>query len=103
MAAVRNVYCAHAVHDYILDIADATRASPGSCSAARRRGRRIAPRRAAARSTVIGRDFVSPDDVKRVAPATLAHRIVLTHGVDVHHKWVDAVGEIVGSVETPLP
>ena len=35
----------------------------------------------------MGRDFVSPDDVKQVAPAALAHRIVLAHGVDVRGGW----------------
>ena len=50
----------------------------------------------------MGRDFVSPDDVKQVAPAALAHRIVLAHGVDVRGGWL-AVGEIVGAVESPRP
>jgi MoxR-like ATPase len=50
----------------------------------------------------MGRDFVSPDDVKQVAPAALAHRIVLVNGVDVHAGWM-AVGEIVGAVESPSP
>jgi predicted cobalt transporter CbtA len=45
---------------------------------------------------------VSPDDVKQVAPASLAHRLVLAHGIDVHAGWL-AVGEIVGSVESPRP
>ena len=45
-------------------------------------------RAAQAHATVMGRDFVSPDDVKQVAPAALAHRIVLAHGVDVHAGWL---------------
>ena len=36
------------------------------------------------------------------APAVLAHRIVLTHGIDVRGGWL-AVAEIVGAVESPLP
>ncbi|HET7323502.1 MAG TPA: MoxR family ATPase, partial [Halococcus sp.] len=31
-----------------------------------------------ARAVLSGREFVTPDDVKRIAPAVLAHRLVLT-------------------------
>ena len=102
IAAVRNVHCAHTVRDYVLDVADATRNHPGIVLGASPRASLGLLRAAQAHATVMGRDFVSPDDVKRVAPAALAHRIVLTHGVDVRGGWM-AVGEIVGSVETPLP
>ena len=51
-------------------------------------GRHALLRAAQAHATVMGRDFVSPDDVKQVAPAALAHRIVLAHGIDVHAGWL---------------
>jgi MoxR-like ATPase len=50
----------------------------------------------------MGRDFVSPDDVKRIAPAALAHRIVLANGVDVT-AGMSILDEIVGSLATPRP
>jgi MoxR-like ATPase len=50
----------------------------------------------------MGRDFVSPDDVKRVAAAALAHRIVLANGVDVA-GGTRIIGEIVGAVVPPTP
>ena len=50
----------------------------------------------------MGRDFVSPDDVKAVAPASLAHRIVLADGVDVV-AGARAVDDIVGTVAAPRP
>ena len=102
IAAVHVVHCAHTVRDYVLDVADATRAHPGIVIGASPRASLGLLRAAQAHATVMGRDFVSPDDVKQVAPAALAHRIVLAHGIDVHAAWV-AVAEIVGSVESPRP
>ena len=90
------------MRDYVLDVADATRNHPGIVLGASPRASLGLLRAAQAHATVMGRDFVSPDDVKQVAPAVLAHRIVLTHGVDVHGGWL-AVGEIVGAVESPRP
>ena len=83
IAAVRGVHCAHTVRDYVLDVADATRNHPGVALGASPRASLGLLRAAQAHATVMGRDFVSPDDVKQVAPAVLAHRIVLAHGVDV--------------------
>ena len=102
IAAVRMVHCAHTVRDYVLDVADATRNHPGIVLGASPRASLALLRAAQAHATVLGRDFVSPDDVKQVAPAALAHRIVLAHGIDVHAGWL-AVAEIVGSVESPRP
>jgi MoxR-like ATPase len=100
--AVHAVHCAHTVRDYVLDVADATRSHPGIVIGASPRASLGLLRAAQAHATVMGRDFVSPDDVKQVAPASLAHRLVLAHGIDVHAGWL-AVGEIVGSVESPRP
>ncbi|MCU1468422.1 MAG: MoxR-like ATPase [Actinomycetia bacterium] len=83
MHAVRHVHCAHSVLDYVLDVADATRNHPGVALGASPRASLSLLRAAQAHATVMGRDFVSPDDVKAVAPASLAHRIVLASGVDV--------------------
>jgi MoxR-like ATPase len=102
IAAVRGVHCAHTVRDYVLDVADATRNHPAVALGASPRASLGLLRAAQAHATVMGRDFVSPDDVKQVAPAVLAHRIVLPHGVDVRNGWL-VVAEIVGAVESPRP
>jgi MoxR-like ATPase len=83
MAAVRRVHCAHSVLDYVLDVADATRNHPGVALGASPRASLSLLHAAKAHATVMGRDFVSPDDVKAVAAASLGHRIVLASGVDV--------------------
>ncbi len=102
MAAVRRVHCAHTVLDYVIDVAEATRAHPGVVLGASPRASLGMLHAAQAHATVIGRDFVSPDDVKAVAAAALAHRIVLPNGVDIV-AGERIVGEIVGVVTAPGP
>jgi len=57
---------------------------------------------ARARAVVEGRDFVTPDDVKRIAPAALAHRLVLTPDAAVEN--VDKRAVIAETLEAvPVP
>jgi MoxR-like ATPase len=99
MNAVRHVHCAHSVLDYVLDVADATRNHPGVALGASPRASLSLLRASQAHATVMGRDFVSPDDVKAVAAASLAHRIVLAAGVDVAAgaEVIDAIVERVAA------
>jgi len=100
MIAVRHVHCAHSVLDYVLDVADATRNHPGVALGASPRASLSLLHAAQAHATVTGRDFVSPDDVKAVASASLAHRIVLASGVDVA-AGARVIAEIVERVAAP--
>jgi MoxR-like ATPase len=102
MNAVRRVHCAHSVLDYVLDVADATRNHPGVALGASPRASLGLLRAAQAHATVMGRDFVSPDDVKAVATASLAHRIVLAAGVDIA-AGADVIDAIVERVAAPRP
>jgi MoxR-like ATPase len=102
MSAVRHVHCAHSVLDYVLDVADATRNHPGVALGASPRASLSLLRASQAHATVMGRDFVSPDDVKAVAAASLAHRIVLAAGVDVA-AGADVIDAIVERIATPRP
>jgi MoxR-like ATPase len=98
--AVRHVHCAHSVLDYVLDVADATRNHPGVALGASPRASLSLLHAAQAHATVTGRDFVSPDDVKAVAAASLAHRIVLAGGVDIA-AGTRVITEIVERVAAP--
>jgi MoxR-like ATPase len=100
MTAVRHVHCAHSVLDYVLDVADGTRNHPGVALGASPRASLSLLRAAQAHATVTGRDFVSPDDVKAVAAASLAHRIVLASGVDIV-AGARVVNEIVERIAAP--
>ena len=81
--AVRAVHCAGSVVDYVLDVAAATRADPQVEVGASPRAALGLLHAARAHATIVGRDFVSPDDVKAVTGPALAHRIVLGGGIDV--------------------
>ena len=49
-----------------------------------------------------GRDYVNPDDVKRLAPWTLRHRIILNPDAEIEGLTADeVVGEILSSVPVP--
>jgi MoxR-like ATPase len=100
--AIRQVHCAHSVLDYVLDVVDATRSHPGVVLGASPRASLGLLHASQAHATVMGRDFVSPDDVKSVAVSALAHRIVLANGVDIA-GGSRVVGEIVGAVAAPRP
>ncbi len=78
--AVRRVYTSPAILDYVVAIAHATRNHPQVSIGVSPRGSLALLHTAQARAVMAGRDYVSPDDVKAVAPAVLGHRIVLAQG-----------------------
>jgi MoxR-like ATPase len=54
------------------------------------------------RAALAARDFVGPDDVKAVAPAALAHRLVLRPELWVRRVSAeDVVRELLAGVPTP--
>jgi len=73
--AVGEVEISPAVMGYIVDIARATRASPSLQLGASPRGATALLSTARAWAWLNGRAFVTPDDVKALAPATLTHRL----------------------------
>ena len=49
-----------------------------------------------------GRDFVTPDDIKKVAPAILGHRIILTPEREMEGLTPDRVVlQIIETMEIP--
>jgi MoxR-like ATPase len=76
-AAVRRVSVAPEVAGYIVDIARATRVSPSLSLGVSPRGATALLRTSRAWAWMQGRSFVTPDDVKALAGATLAHRLAL--------------------------
>jgi MoxR-like ATPase len=78
-ARVRQVRVDAALADYVLDLIEATRRHPEVTLGASTRAGLSLYRATQAAALIDGREFVIPDDVKRLAPAVLAHRI-LTRG-----------------------
>ncbi|MGE0490253.1 MAG: AAA family ATPase [Vulcanimicrobiota bacterium] len=76
-AAVREVKVAPEVSRYILGLVHATREEPRLKLGSSPRGALALYRSSQARAFTQGRDYVLPDDVKALAMAVLAHRLVL--------------------------
>jgi MoxR-like ATPase len=98
--AVESVHVADHLKRYIVDIVTATRqhrdltlgVSPRGALALQRAGRALA--------ASLGRDYVVPDDVKRLAPAVLEHRILLAP--DAQLRGI-ATEDVVRSVTSSVP
>jgi MoxR-like ATPase len=75
--AVKTVYVAPAVKRYIVDLARQTRNHAEVYLGASPRGSLALYRTGQARAAMNGRDFVLPDDIKSLAEAALAHRVIL--------------------------
>jgi MoxR-like ATPase len=75
--AVEQVHVEAAILEYAVDLVTATRESPQVQVGSSPRGTLALLKLARARAALEGRDFVTPDDVKRIALPALAHRIML--------------------------
>ena len=76
-AVLEDVFVSDALERYIVALAQATRSDPRVALGASPRGSLAVLKLARAEAAIRGRDFVLPDDVKAVAVAALAHRLVL--------------------------
>ena len=75
--AVKVVYCDQLIKQYIVDLVEASRRHPSVYLGASPRGSLALFRSGQARALLQGRDFVLPDDVKALAEAVLAHRLII--------------------------
>jgi MoxR-like ATPase len=101
-AALEDVHVDPSIEAYIVDIARATREDQRVSLGASPRGSLALLRLARAEAALRRSDFVTPDDVKRVAVPALAHRIILRPELWVSRiSPADIVEEILGRVPTP--
>ncbi len=102
-ARVRQVRVEPVLADYILDLTEATRSHPEVTLGASTRAGLALYRATQALALVEGRDYAVPDDVKRLAPAVLTHRI-LTRGFRQSSRDDTAAAVMREIVETtPVP
>jgi MoxR-like ATPase len=101
--AVRQVRVEDSLADYLLDLVEATRRHAGVYLGGSTRASLYLYRAAQALALAQGRDYVVPDDVKRLAIPVLAHRILPRAAR--HGGGGDAADEIIAEVvtQTPLP
>jgi MoxR-like ATPase len=88
---VSQVVAEDPVVQYIVDVCRATRRSPSLALGVSPRGAISLLRTARAWAYLTGRDFITPDDVKTMAPSTLSHRVRLTTEAELEGTQVEAV------------
>ncbi len=99
---VRHVQISPEVTAYIVDIARATRSSPSLALGVSPRGATALLATSRAWAWLNGRSFVTPDDVKSLAQATLAHRLSLRPEAELEGVAVSSVLDAaIGSVPVP--
>jgi len=100
---VRRVNVEESVRRYILNLVQHTRQHPALSLGASPRGSLALFRTAQARAALQGRDFVIPDDVKYVAVACLAHRMMMNPENALGGETTQGVlRELLKKVEVPL-
>jgi MoxR-like ATPase len=111
-SAAGEVHVAEALADYAVRLVRATRegatSDPGVTATgavavgASPRASLFLVRAARARALLDGRSYATPHDVKRVAPAVLRHRLILSYEAEADGLRPDAVIEaLLARVETP--
>lgn len=102
--AVREVSVEESIHGYLLDLVEATRASDELQVGVSTRGALCLYRASQSLALIEGRDYVVPDDVKRLAVPVLAHRVIpkgYVHGS--HRAEVEAIiGRLVDAIPVPI-
>jgi MoxR-like ATPase len=86
-----NLRVDEAVLDYAVRIGRATRESPGIAIGAGPRGAIAMIRAARGMALLSGRDFVTPDDIKRITLPALRHRISLVPEAEIEGLSIDNV------------
>ena len=99
---VKRVYVDRFVVEYIVDVATATREHQEVYLGASPRGSNSLIRAVQARAALQGRDYAIPDDVKALAPATLAHRLIVSPAARIRNVDTrQVVMEILDTVPVP--
>ncbi len=103
MAAIANrVHTSEAIRGYLIDIAEATRTHPDLLLGASPRATLFLQRATRTRAAILGRDYVTPDDVKALLEPILNHRMVLQPEAQMRGTSIaKTIGDVAGSVPVP--
>jgi MoxR-like ATPase len=100
-AAVRAVHVSDALGRYVVDLLEATRAHPGVRLGASTRAGVSLIALARAHAAMDGRTYVVPDDVARLAVASLGHRVMVSESDGSTTAGRSIVAECIASVAVP--
>jgi MoxR-like ATPase len=99
---VAEVRVAEKITEYLLTLAETTRRGGEFMLGVSTRGVQGLYRASQALALCEGRAYVIPDDVQRLAPAVLAHRVVLKRGTGGVDAAREAIARVVASTPVPL-
>jgi MoxR-like ATPase len=89
--AVQSVHVEQVLREYIVKIAVATREHRDVYLGVSPRGSLALLKASMALAVIVGRDYVIPDDIKRLVPFTFGHRIILKSEARLSGTTVDHV------------
>jgi MoxR-like ATPase len=99
----QGVHVAETLNTYIVDLVGSTRASSDLSLGASPRASLALLRASRAYAASDGRDYVIPDDVKALARAVLAHRLIPAPEADMSGRTPgDVIDELLDSVAVPI-
>jgi MoxR-like ATPase len=100
MVGARKIVVHEAIVRYIIEVANATRQHPAVVLGVSPRGSQLLLRAVQAAAFIAGRNFVTPEDVKELAPFVLGHRIVpKVKAKRISHAEI--IKEVLGTVAVP--
>ncbi|QOY89251.1 AAA family ATPase [Paludibaculum fermentans] len=104
--AAERVSVDESLVSYMLSIVEATRSHESLLLGVSPRGAQALYRAVQALALLEGRDYVLPDDIKRLAVPVFAHRVVLNQRVSLSNRSTETaerlLAEILNRVEVPL-
>jgi MoxR-like ATPase len=101
--AVRSVYVDPVLRNYLVQVVQATRSHPDVELGASPRASMGLYRCSQAMAAIQGRDYVSPDDIKLLAPYTLGHRMILKSQARLRERTTeDAIVQILDQIPVPV-
>jgi MoxR-like ATPase len=101
-AKLEELYVDDDMNRYMVRVASLTRALDGVDAGVSPRGIIHLSRLCKARAACMGRDFITPDDVKALAVPALAHRLVLTTDYELRGLSQEAIVQEILD-KTPVP
>jgi MoxR-like ATPase len=102
LAHARSLYMAEAVKHYVVRIVTATRTHPDVALGLSPRASLQLASAARTHAASHGRDSVLPDDVKAVAEACLAHRLLMVGERFRHHAGAATIADVLAAVPVPV-
>jgi MoxR-like ATPase len=101
-AAAEAIVVKDELLDYIVKIVNATRASQRLALGASPRASLALLHAGKVLAALRGRDFVTPDDIKELAPPVLRHRLILRPEAEIEGHTPDSViAQVLGEVPVP--